>query len=298
MGKLEWVKHILQAPLDKLLLIVGSIFVLLAFNPLSYSNKQWQFQLSAKPNCWLLGIGLAILAVMVVQLCRPRTPRLSSTNSLRNGFQLKISPQLTIEVVTGEIQSADVDFVHGAFVLPANTAFDDECIRDERSALGAFFQTHFPNGISEIQSLIRQKASEAAGTSSDALNETPPGTTIFLDRPLGSQYRILVTAVTRFDPEEGISADTLSLIASVKSVFKKSAGRRLSELCLPVLGTGHGGLDFAAALSLMLVQSVHCVMHEGAHHIRHVKIVVYDPNGERQKDVHRVIRSLAQIIGR
>lgn len=46
---------------------------------------------------------------------------------------------------------------HDAVVLPANEYFDDECVRDERSALVAFVQKHFATRITELQVLIRDE---------------------------------------------------------------------------------------------------------------------------------------------
>lgn len=83
-----------------------------------------------------------------------RSPRVQK---ITNGLQIKLSADQIIDVVVGEIQEISVDTSHGAVVLPANTSFDDECIRDKRSALGAVFQKHFPNSIEQVQQLIKEK---------------------------------------------------------------------------------------------------------------------------------------------
>jgi len=293
---LKTLSEAVRAPLEKLFLILGVVLVLLSFSHISRKDK-WDFELIQSPNPWLLCIGIGLIAICIYCTLRTKIPRLSSVKGIPNGHRLKLSPSLTIDIVMGNIENIESIGPHGAFVLPSNTTLDDECINDTRSALGAFFQKHFPTGIEKIQQMITNEADNIMEQSKEAASEYVPGTTIFLDRPLGTQHKILVTAVTRFSHEEGFKADTLSIIASMKGVFRASAGHRISELCLPVIGTGHGGLDFSAALSLMLVHSVNCVMHEGANHIKHIIIVVYDPDNSRQSKVQKVIQAIGGIFG-
>lgn len=242
-------------------------------------------------------VGAVISLFKVSSFFGESKPKLSSTQKIPSGFQLKLLPDLKIDIVRGQIQDMSVNANHGAFVLPANSTFDDACIRDDRTALGSFFLNHFSKNITSIQSLIRNEASKALGVPVEKFREAPPGKTIFLDKPMGSQFRIFITAITRV-ADKGISADTLSLIAAVKSILEISSKHRISELCMPVLGTGHGGLDFSCALSLMLVQSVHCVVYEGCHNIKNIKIVIFDPLGEKQALIEKTIQSLEQMLRR
>ena len=294
------IKNLLQEPLEKLCLIVGSVFIFLSFYSFSRTDGKLQFGPSMHVNTCFLSIGILLLVIFIFCLIlklKPKPPTLSSVEEIPNGYRIRMSPILTIDVITGKIENIEGVGTHGAIARPSNTLFDDECIQDSRSALGAFFQKHFPTGIDKIQTLITKRVSELPSDSRNTSAELLPGTTVFLDKPLGSQYRVLVTAVTRFSPEAGIRADTLSLIASIKAVFKISAIHRLSELYMPVLGTGHGGLGFSAALSLMLVQIVHSITHEGGHNIKRVVIVVYDPDNSRHEDVKKVIDAIGQIFG-
>ena len=282
-----------KEPLEKILCVLGTGFYLLAFCEISVVDKVWDFKLVRSPNWFLLFIGTAFLVFVA---WRNRPPRIGSIsmNSVKDGFQLRLAPGHIISVIAGQIEDAKSS-EHAAVVLPANTAFDDQCIRDKRSALGAFFLTHFPEGIAEIQSSIRKAVSSACDKEEEHFEKAPPGTTILIDRPLGSPYRIIVTAVTALDDATGIKADTLSLIASVKQVFRIASRNRFSFLTMPVMGTGHGGLDFKSALSLILVQCIHCMQHEGAHHVRNVTVVVYDPEKQRRSLMATVIRSVESI---
>ena len=295
MEKTDWIKEIVKVPLEKLALILGCAFFLLAFNPVSY-DKGWVFKLNVQPNWWLLGLGIVLITIPLYRIVKTRIPGSPRVKQITNGLRIKLSADHIIDVVVGEIQEISVDTSHGAVVLPANTSFDDECIRDPRSALGAFFQKHFPSGIENVQQLIQEKLQRLSTSNTCGVSEYSPGTTILLEKPLGSEHRVLITAVTRFSPKDGIHADTQSLAASVKSVFKASAGHRLSELFMPVIGTGHGGLDFGTGLALVLLHSIHCIRHEGTHHIKHLTVVVFDPNSHKRKQMENVVRLVSTIL--
>jgi O-acetyl-ADP-ribose deacetylase (regulator of RNase III) len=287
----KWLQSIIDASLDKLLLIAGFVFTVLAFDPVRYSNKAWDFSLKPSPNLFLFVPGSVLLGFFLWWKHREQHFYGASAKKIEGGYQLQFRSDHSISVATGKIE----DFAggeHAAVVLPANTSFDDQCIRDSRTALGSFFLKHFPNGIAEIQDLIRAAAKEVTGKTKKTFCAASPGTAILLDKPLGSALRIIVTPVTTADPEHGISADTVSLISAVKQVFKLACQNRISSLTLPVMGTGHGGLDFKAALSLLLVQCVNSIEHEGAHHVREVKIIVFDPEKKLKDVVSKVVDSV------
>jgi hypothetical protein len=61
----------------------------------------------------------------------------------------------------GDIRSCDSRDPGVVVALPANEFFDDDCIRDTRSALGAYMASVFPNAIGDIQKLIAQKLTNA-----------------------------------------------------------------------------------------------------------------------------------------
>jgi hypothetical protein len=289
----NWLKTVLQIPIDTLLLVSGIVFVSLSFDPIRYHNEQWDFIIKPTPNWILLFVGIVILGLFFWR--NHKQPFLdASIDKIKDGSRLIFDSNHAISIITGRIE----DFKgneHSAVVLPANTSFDDKCIRDKQSALGSFFLRHFPNGIVDIQRLIMDAAITACGKTEQPFKSAPPGTTIMLDNPFGSSFRIMITAITIIDPEHGIIADTLSLISSVKQVFRLASLNRISSLTLPVMGTGHGGLDFKVALSLLLVQCMYSMQHEGAHHVRNVTIVVFDPENRKQDIIAKVVRSVGNL---
>jgi O-acetyl-ADP-ribose deacetylase (regulator of RNase III) len=222
-------------------------------------------------------------------------PAAGSVVRLENGYRLLLSPGRSIDLVFEPIQKARPDWECGAVVLPANRSFDDACVRDGKSALGAYFQTHFPKHIAEVQSLV----SAQLGTQDpDSLSEGgyPPGTVVYLDRPLGTPNRVILAAVTEKVAGAGIQADTLSLIASLKSVMRLAVDRRLTKLWMPIMGTGHGGLDFSVALTMIIVQLSNCILREGYHSIQRFVLTVHDPDGRRAEQVERVVKAFPLLV--
>ena len=207
------------------------------------------------------------------------------------GFRLSLSPRHSIDILTGAIQTAKPDPKHGAVVLPANTAFDDACIYDDRSALGAFLQAHFGTRIDQVKALIKAELEKTAVGIGECPKKYPAGTVIYLDGPLDTKHRIIITGVTVKLEGAGIQADTLSLIASLKNVLRLAADKRLTEIWMPVMGTGHGGLDFSVALSMILLQLDHGLLHEGFHSIERVVIVVHDPDGKRASQIEKLAQA-------
>jgi O-acetyl-ADP-ribose deacetylase (regulator of RNase III) len=229
-------------------------------------------------------LALACNAIRRV-LTRPTT---GTVSRIDGGFHLTLSPGHSIDLVTGAIQTVSPDADYGAVVLPANVSFDDACISDTRSALGAYFQTHFKSRIPEVRALIREQLGTDHIKTGGSPCTYPPGTTVYLDRPLKTRHRIMIVGVTEEIAGTGIQADTLSLIASLKSVMRLASSRRIAELWMPVMGTGHGGLDFSVAMTMTLVQLSNGILREGYHSIQRVTVIVYDPDGRRAAQVQRV----------
>ncbi len=295
----DFLRDVWNSPLERLGLVLAVLLIIFAFNPVSHTDEGWIWQPSIRPNWSLFVCGVVLLVFSIFfGFIKPRKSMLSTVHRIQNGYRMDLTPRLKIDVVSGEIQKVNIDPQHGAVVLPANTSFDDECIKDNRSASGAFVGSHFPNGIEQFQKLIQKELSKITGKSIDNLEDCPIGTTILIDRPLGTNYKIIITAVTEYGKDHVIRANTLSLIASIREVFKLSSSNRLSELCMPVLGTGQGGLEFSTALSLLLFQCVHCVIHEGWHHVKNLKVVVYDPQNKRIEEVKKIMESISEILKR
>lgn len=288
-----FIGKIIQQPTDKIILISAVILLAVSFFDINLQAEKWAFKLTRIPNWYLFVPGAAMLCFFF--WCNRIRP-LGAANMTKTqaGFSLRFDSNHVIDVVFGKIEDV-APAKHAAVVLPANTSFDDECIKDDRSALGSFFLKHFPTAIDKLQAEIRAAAAAVNSTEIESFTEAPPGTTILLHKPMGTDFNVMVTAVTVIEPDKGIAADTATILASIKQVLRKASVHRISSIAMPVMGTGHGGLDFKSALSLALVQSMHCMRFEGCHHVKEVTMVVFDPDNSKRALVKSAVDSIAEL---
>lgn len=188
-----------------------------------------------------------------------------------------------INIRYGRIQEAPPDSATG-IVLPANEFFDDECIADTRSALGAFCQSHFSDRIPEFQGLVRANLQLSQSTPAEkrpgiVQNSYGVGTCVLIDRPFGSSYRIILAAVTT--DRSGIRSEVSFLLKSLKEIVVTTNANRMSEIYLPLMGSGHGCLRPEASLFATLLGLSEALPLTGRN-LKRVNVVVYkDPNSSR-----------------
>jgi hypothetical protein len=83
-----------------------------------------------------------------------RESELGPVKNIRNGYSVNLAG-MDIKVICGRIEECDCADEVCLIALPANEFFDDDCVYDPRSALGAFIQRHFKNNEKEIQELVK-----------------------------------------------------------------------------------------------------------------------------------------------
>lgn len=205
-----------------------------------------------------------------------RVHRLSRGYSVRFGL-------MTVNVLLGRIEECEPED-DGLVALPANEFFDDECIHDERSTLGAFMQRHYPERIHEVQSLVKEAlANEPTEEVSKRPGQAVPsfgiGTSVLLDRPLDTAFRVALVSVTTQRADEGLRATAADVLNAVASIHRLMANNRLRRLYVPLLGSGHGGLRHEVSLACLILAFVE-QLQQSAYKIREVNIVVYRPDDE------------------
>lgn len=210
----------------------------------------------------------------------------SRVRNIPNGYCVSLG-EMTINVILGRIEDSDCSDECCMVALPANEFFDDECIHDSRSALGAFMQHHFKGKIPEIQTLVRaalvnhpseevQKKSpepEASGKASSY----GIGKCVFLDRPLSSHLKIAMVSVTTQRVDVGLRADAAYMFEAAASLRRVMANNRLTRLYIPILGSGNGGLKGEVSLVCMLIAFGE-LRRKSAYNPKEVNIVVFRSN--------------------
>lgn len=185
-----------------------------------------------------------------------------------------------VHVEMGRIQDYKTDDSQSAIALPANEYFDDECIADVNSSLGAFVQHHFHENVEDF---LRQVRAKLVGLPSQRVPRAERriedsygiGQAIFLDNLLPAHRVILVSATTE-RTGIGLRAEPHFLYAALEGVIETMNAHRLNSLAMPVLGSGHGGMPLVVALLFNLLALQSMLREDIGRHMRQVRIVIFE----------------------
>ncbi len=279
-------KAIVLAPLPSILCLGGILVLFVSFidydktNGLSlHGNIHWAI--------FICGALLVIIGLVIFILTRG-TAGIRKWLNYDKGIEIK-RDSLKFIIKSGEIQEIQDATKNAVIVLPANTTFVDSCATDARTAMGAFFTKHFPGEIGALPSLLK-KVLDAAGIQAEGNGQYAAGTTVILPDSFAKPAKVVVTASTIRTPGTGIVSRPDIICNCIGEILKATADKRIDTLYLPILGSGHGGVDRGLALLFLLIAMLH--YSKSYHHIKVVHIVVHP------KDVKGLNKSkeLKQIL--
>ena len=242
---------------------------------------------SALPPQFRDNLRTADASQLVQTIQKTNTGRVRKT---ANGYYTSFGT-MTIKVSLGRIEKFDCE-EDCLVALPANEFFDDDCIRDPRSALGAFMQHHFKENISDIQALVRdalvnEPREEVKKKPGETASSYGVGKCVFLDRPLRSPLRIAMVSVTTQRADVGLHANAAYVFEAAGSLQRMMANNRLTRLRIPLLGSGHGGLQGEVSLVCMLI--AFGVLHrKSGYNLKEVSIVVFRPDENAAPSISEV----------
>ena len=174
------------------------------------------------------------------------------------GFLIHPTNRSKLTVTFGRIEDCSREEVGSVVALPANEFLDDECLTDDRSALGAFVRQCFGDRLSDFQTLVAEQRARLK----PALVERETGVykesygvgaSLYFDRPLGTRCRLILCAVTRKRATEGIKAEPSYVFAGVNAICRIMSDNRLTKLHVPVMGSGHGDMANEVALLCLVL---------------------------------------------
>lgn len=261
-------KAIILAPLTNILCAGGLLLLCASFVDYDKANG-----LSLRDNShWIMfssGLALIVIGCILFFL----THRVTGTRILNyeKGVELK-KGGLTIVIKSGEIQAIQNATRNSAIVLPANTTFVDDCAADRRTAMGAFFTELFPEEIGTLPASLKAVL-DIDGIQPTANGQYPPGTTIILPDKFSKPARVVVTASTTRASDKGITSSPHIICSCIEQILKITSNQRIDTLYVPILGSGHGGVERGIALLFLLLALFH--FSHGYHHITRVHIVVH-----------------------
>ncbi len=281
-------KAVLQAPFINIL-CGGGIFLVFA----SFVDYDKVNGLSLQGNArWaMLASGLVLVVVSgILFFLTQKVIGTLRTLNYGKGVAIKRG-ELTIFIKTGEIQTIQEITCHSAIVLPANTTFVDDCAADRRTAMGAFFTERFPEEIGKLSALLKEVL-DGKGIRPAEGDQYAPGTTVLLPDRFAKPARVVVTASTTRTPGAGIVSTPHIICNCVEEILRITADQRVDTIHMPILGSGHGGVERGMALMFLLLAILH--FSKLYHHIRKVHIVVHpeDVNGLNESKELRQILAL------
>jgi hypothetical protein len=214
-------------------------------------------------------------------LLRSRTDDEGAPDGVRAGNEL-LSMQIgraRVRVELGRIEDYAKDDSQLAIALPANEYFDDECISDPKSALGAFVDHHFDDVegvVADVRTALTDLPAERVMRTGDRADFSyGVGQTLRLKHHSLGCHVVLVAATTE-RPGIGLRAEPHFLYAAVDGVVRVSNERRLASLVMPVFGSGHGGVPVPIALLFNLLAIKRALNSDAGRMLREITVVVFD----------------------
>jgi len=279
-------KAVLLAPLSSILCVAGALLILASF--IEYDKTQG-LSLHGKINWTMSGSGFSLVILgVIIFLLTQRERKLRTELDYQKGIEITRG-EFSILIKVGEIQMLQNLTRNSAIVLPSNTTFVDDCATDKRSALGAFFTEHFPSEIANLPALFTQVL-DSDGIKPTPNGQYPPGTTVILPTQFEKPAKIVITASTSRIPGTGIMSNPYIICRCVEEILRVTADQRVDSLYLPILGSGHGGVDRGLALLFLLLALLH--FSRSYHHIRKIHIIVHpkDVDGLNQsKELRQIV---------
>ena len=289
-----------------ILLIMGVFLIIAGFFDIEDITKL-KIAARSTPNYIIVvfGVFFSVISILVYLFDKLTLGWLGyrRIKNIKKGFGTKIS-NTEINIMFGRLESISDELEERMIVLPANEFFDDECINDKKSALGAYVNHKFTNQTQQIEDLIAcelrgfksRMVEKEAGVKQDSFGV---GTGVFLKRPLNSKQPILFIAVTTKRAGEGLQAEMSYIFQAVQKIQNITADHRIDSVCVPIMGSGHGGLRKEVALFGLLLAICDSVTKSRGHHIREVNVVVFQSAEGSKPSISRIVakRLLRIAIG-
>lgn len=272
---MSWIKEVLSdakaillAPVTNILCIAGVLLLIISFADYDKLNG---LTLHGQMHTGTTITGLLLVLIGALLLYRTSRTHASVHLNYEKGVEIKRA-SLTIRIQKGEIQSIPTSNKNTAIVLPANTAFVDDCATDKRTAMGAFFLEHFPDKVAALPSIFLEVLS-ANGAQADKDGQYHAGTTIMLPETFAKPAKVVITASTIRKSGAGIASTPHVICSCVEEILKCTADRRVDTVYLPILGSGHGGVDRGIALLFLILAVLH--FSKTYHHIKLIQVVIH-----------------------
>jgi len=286
----DLLRSFIKKPIDTIIFISSVLLLLLSFIEFSF-NGRLNITFNKTPNIYIFIISVLMLFCFFIWYF--------SQNGLNNkerkhyNYSIEINSEYKIIIKQGDISNYCGD-KNKAILLPANTSFDEKCITDKSSALGSYFISNFSENIEKAKKLILDTASKKFSFSENK-KCSDIGETILLPMYEGNN-NILITAVTQDLPNVGIQANALGIITAVKNALSICSENRYSSITMPIIGTGHGGINHSISLALICLQYFVSLHYSQNHHVKELVIIVFDPYRRLERNIFVTVECIRKLV--
>lgn len=305
-------KELIKQPYWIICLILGA-FLIAA--PCVTIDKEYRFSAHSPSTYWLAVTGAALILFSALVFAYTTWSNHVLNKNAASGLDLSRVKQsrdaISVLVNNCEIRVAEgrlEDYVPGpatAIVLPCNEYFDDKCVADPKSVLGAYVSRNFEGQIEQFSALLKDECSKRFGPGNrqqktgDEFSESfGPGKCLLLIRPLNRSSALALVSTTTQRANEGLSARISYLFEGMRALTLSLADARINEAVMPVLGAGHGGIEAPLALVGLILAAAEAARYgQGAQRLRQVTIVVFKRDRDSPAEVQQAIaqRALALV---
>ena len=281
-------------------------------------KKDYIFDTHPPHTYLLVVIGVGLLVLSAVAFGYAILSKTSNIDDIGSGVDLgrvkeadgALSTKVSgceIRVVSGRLEEYP-STAGSVVVLPCNEYFDDECVDDTRSALGAYVNRAFEGQVPAFVSLMKEECRKRLGpgqeqqkTDEERALSFGIGRCVLLKKPLGRAVPVALLSTTTQREGEGLSSRISYLFEGMRELLVRLANERINEIVMPLMGSGHGGLDPPLALVGLLGAVAEAARYGlGAQRPKNVTIILFrrDTNSAPQVDQVVVRRALALIGSR
>jgi hypothetical protein len=246
------------------ILLFGGFALLLASASSKLDLKAWSFEGRSEVGWPLFVIGLILcslaLVVFLIQEGLISTGFRGRTRKTAGGFEGCIGRSRVAlhfgrleQVAPTDGQSRDL------IVLPTNEFFDEDCLKAQGTACGAYLAAKAPRNLEKLKDeIVRARAGlkpigqfeKRAGATETSYGT---GVCISIDDPTGIPHPLLLASVATKRADTGFQADPAAVFRCLDSMARKATDERISSVYMPLLGAGKGGLTPEASLITMLL---------------------------------------------
>ena len=248
MGLKDEVKDIFAKTIEKvpnLLIVLGALFITISF--ITHDSIGYHFP-TATPNWYIFSVGCVLIFTGLILhffFSDKQTKKLKDKTTLKFN-----STTLTIKIAN--IQDESNLTVDSAFVLPANDTFVDDCVTDNKTALGSFFSKHHSNKIPTFNENLKAILKAKNILPIDGAHYKP-ATVLILPEEFSIKSKVILVASSVRNIDKGFHTDPEIISKSIFNVFKETKEERINTFYFPIIGSGHAGMECTEALNLLIL---------------------------------------------